>query len=74
MRRGEILEDAGKTTEALEAYGQALVAIDSLPGQRRRNRATVRLRERVQTARRRLGERPGDPAGPETGDRKREER
>ncbi len=60
-RRGEILEDAGRITEALQAYERTLTAIDSLPRHRRKNRATVRLEERVQAAMKRLGRHSGNP-------------
>ena len=43
IRRGEILEQAGRTDEARAAYAGALEAIESLPSTRRWNRAAQRL-------------------------------
>jgi tetratricopeptide (TPR) repeat protein len=49
-RRGDILRDAGRATEARAAYQQALDAIDTLPDARRRTPATRALEERVRQA------------------------
>jgi tetratricopeptide (TPR) repeat protein len=45
VRRGEILEGAGRLEEAGTAYADALAAIDRLPASRRESRAMARLRE-----------------------------
>jgi len=54
VRRGEILEQAGRRTEAREAYAGALLAIDSLPATRRWNRAVQELETSAETALERL--------------------
>ena len=54
LRKGEILEIAGRTEEAQATYRQALDALDALPATRRRNRAVQRLREQAQAALTRL--------------------
>jgi tetratricopeptide (TPR) repeat protein len=46
-RRGEILERAGRIHEALDAYAAALAAIEELPAQRRKDRATAELESRL---------------------------
>ena len=56
IRRGEILERAGKAPQARQAYAQALEAIDTLPPSRRWNRAVQRLQIQAQTALERLSE------------------
>ena len=50
VRRGEILENAGRTTEARAAYIAALRAIDALPVGRRGNQAMRRLEQQARTA------------------------
>ena len=50
MRRGEILELAGRREEARGAYAGALAAIESLPATRRWNRAVVELETSAQSA------------------------
>jgi len=46
MRRGEILEQAGRPAEARAAYAAALGAVDALPEARRRARAVEEVRQR----------------------------
>ena len=50
MRRGEILESAGRMDEARAAYAAALEAIQVLPASRRSSRAMQELREQALTA------------------------
>jgi tetratricopeptide (TPR) repeat protein len=54
VRRGEILERAGRQEEAREAYSGALEAIESLPRTRRWNRAVQQLELSAETALERL--------------------
>lgn len=54
IRRGEILEDAGRAEEARSAYRDALAAIETLPPNRRSNRAMTRLEEQAHSALERL--------------------
>jgi tetratricopeptide (TPR) repeat protein len=54
VRRGEVLELAGRDDEALRAYVRALSAIRELPGARRSTRAMSRLEARAVDAMRRL--------------------
>ena len=49
VRRGEILRDAGRIEEARAAFDAALVAIDSLPPERRQNRAVTALELRARS-------------------------
>jgi tetratricopeptide (TPR) repeat protein len=56
IRRGEILERAGKAPQARQAYAQALEAIDTLPPSRRWNRAVQRLQTQAEAALERLSE------------------
>jgi len=46
-RRGEILEQAGRHREAREAFAAALSALESLPPQRRQNKAMRELETRL---------------------------
>jgi predicted Zn-dependent protease len=50
VRRGEILEAAGRKDEAHKAYSDAIVAIESLPPQRRQSRAIMALQLRARSA------------------------
>ncbi len=50
VRRGEILESAGRTDGARAAYAAALEAIQALPTSRRSSRAMQELREQTRTA------------------------
>jgi tetratricopeptide (TPR) repeat protein len=50
MRRGAILEAAGRKAEALRAYRQALSAVESLPASRRGSRAVARLEAEARSA------------------------
>ncbi|MBA2646756.1 MAG: tetratricopeptide repeat protein, partial [Pyrinomonadaceae bacterium] len=52
-RRGEILEQAGRKTEAHAAYAAALAAIETLPPHRRRVKAVTELETRLRAALRR---------------------
>ena len=54
LRKGEILEQAGRDKEALEVYRSALAALDALPPARQRNRAVQRLRRQAEDALQRL--------------------
>jgi predicted negative regulator of RcsB-dependent stress response len=54
VRKGEILEMAGRPQDARQAYTSALAAIDTLPQARRWNRAVLRLQEQAQAALTRL--------------------
>jgi tetratricopeptide (TPR) repeat protein len=54
LRKGELLERAGRTAEARTAYGQAIAAIDGSMGSRRATRASSRLREEAAAALARL--------------------
>lgn len=49
-RRGEILADAGRLSEARAAYHQALAAIEALPEGTRHTRATFELEGRLKAA------------------------
>jgi len=49
LRRGEILEQAGRLPEARLAYAAALEALQTLPESRRRTRAAQELAERART-------------------------
>jgi predicted Zn-dependent protease len=50
VRRGEILKLAGRDEEARAAFNAALVAIESLPPQRRQSRAVTTLQLRARSA------------------------
>ena len=50
VQRGEILKAAGRNVEAREAFSAALLAIESLPPERRQNRATIQLQVRARAA------------------------
>ena len=50
VRRGEILKVAGRNEEARTAFNAALVAIESLPPERRKNRAMTALELRARSA------------------------
>jgi tetratricopeptide (TPR) repeat protein len=52
-RRGEILEQAGRKTEAHESYAAALAAVETLPPHRRRVKAVTELETRLRAALRR---------------------
>jgi len=54
IRRGEILETAGRFDEARASYRDTLKAIDSLPARRRANPAVTRLVDEATTALERL--------------------
>jgi len=54
VRRGEILESAGRVVEARSAYAAALDAIEALPVSRRGSRAMQRLQTQAATAVERL--------------------
>jgi len=47
-RRGEILEQANRATEARAAFMAALAAIDALPEHRRTTKAVIDLRTHVE--------------------------
>lgn len=47
-KRGEILQQAGRTNEARSAFQSALAAIDALPAARRNVPAMIELRKRVE--------------------------
>ncbi len=50
MRKGEILEKAGRFSEAREAYSKALDAIASLPPTRRQNKAVIEMEKYIRMA------------------------
>jgi predicted Zn-dependent protease len=50
VRRGEILKLAGRQEEARVAFNAALIAIESLPPERRQNRAVTALQLRARSA------------------------
>jgi len=50
VRRGEILKAAGREDEARQAFNAALVAIESLPPDRRQDRAIIALQQRARSA------------------------
>lgn len=50
VRRGEILRLAGQEAEACEAFNAALIAIDSLPPDRRQSKTVTALQLRARTA------------------------
>lgn len=54
VRRGEILERAGRGMEARAVYTQALAALEALPGHLRATRAMAELETRVRAALERL--------------------
>jgi tetratricopeptide (TPR) repeat protein len=54
VRQGEILEKAGRLSEARAAYHQALEAIAALPPTRRKNKAVMEMENRIQEALRNL--------------------
>jgi len=54
MRRGAILEAAGRNAEAAETYRGALTALDTLPASRRNNNAVRRLETEARAALTRL--------------------
>jgi predicted Zn-dependent protease len=49
VRRGEILKSAGRNEEARAAFSAALAAIESLPPERRQNRAVTALQNRARS-------------------------
>jgi tetratricopeptide (TPR) repeat protein len=55
VRRGNILESAGRHDEARVAFARAIEAIESLPDSRRGSRAMLRLRAEAESALARLG-------------------
>ncbi len=63
VRRGQILESAGRPDEARTAYAAALEAIEALPASRRSSRAMRELGARAHTALERLNERAAGPDG-----------
>lgn len=50
IQRGEILKAAGRNDEARKAFSAALLAIESLPPERRQHRATIQLQVRARAA------------------------
>ena len=50
MRKGAILEAAGRDEDALRTYRRALAAVESLPSARRGNRAVQRLEAEARAA------------------------
>jgi len=50
VRRGEILQMAGRHAEAKQAFASALKAIESLPAPRRYRKAMVDLEKRIHAA------------------------
>lgn len=62
VRRGDILEHAGRLDEARTAYRQALAAIESLPAPRRGTRASLDVEAQARSGLERLAETPLDAA------------
>lgn len=62
-RRGEVLEQAGRATEAREAYAAALSALETLPAHRRHVAAVEELEGTIRTALKRLGAPTGKGEG-----------
>jgi tetratricopeptide (TPR) repeat protein len=60
MRKGAILEAAGRQTAALEVYREALAAVDSLPQNRRGSKAVKRLEAEARAAVERLDDQQAD--------------
>lgn len=60
-RRGEVLEAAGRETEACDAYLSALKAMETLPEHRQRTRQASKLRAELHAASRRLAALPQPP-------------
>ena len=65
IRRGEILEQAGRPDDARQAYAGALDAIETLPATRRWNRAVQRLEASAEAALNRLENPESVPAAEE---------
>ena len=65
LRRGEILEQAGRLREARAAYAAALEAIGTLPESRRRTRAAQELEEQARAGLVRIGAAAGSRAAAE---------
>lgn len=61
MRRGAILEIAGRREEAMQAYRATIASIDSLPAGRRANRAVRRLQDEAASALERLEHAVAEP-------------
>ena len=61
MRKGAVLEAAGRPSEAREVYRQALDAIDALPASRRDNRAVERMEDEARAGLERLGRADATP-------------
>ena len=55
IRKGTILEAAGRKEDARAAYEQTLIAIGELPSSRRSNKAVARLENEAREALKRLG-------------------
>lgn len=66
MRRGEILRQAGRTSEAKQSFQAALAALDTLPPTRRNVPAMLELQRRIRTELEKLNSVP-DAAGPPGG-------
>jgi len=62
VRRGKLLEEAGRLAEARQAYVTALAALDSLPEHRRKVRALARLESQATAALERLGSGRPEPS------------
>jgi predicted Zn-dependent protease len=60
LRRGRILEDAGRAEEAHADYREALAAVEKSPAFRRNNRTTQRLEEEARDALERLSRKRGE--------------
>ena len=54
LRRGEILEQAGRAEAARDAYGRSLGELSKLPAQRRNTPAMAELEEQARNALTRL--------------------
>lgn len=61
VRRGEILERAGRFDEARAAYGETLTAIEALSARRQSNRAVARLADEARSGLARIADRADAP-------------
>jgi hypothetical protein len=61
VRKASILEAAGRLDEARAAYRQTLASIETLPSERRSNKAVERLEREAEQGLERLGRSPSSP-------------
>jgi predicted Zn-dependent protease len=65
MKKGEVLEKAGKSTEALETFRRALAEFETLPPNRRGVAAMIAFEQGLRTSIERVEQGAGAPAPPE---------